>query len=421
MRKFFYFLLLSFYLPVFAQDWIRVRIHSGQVAAYYEGLNFRFNNLQRAYQPIAIPRKSRLQILRIKLPAGNEKTWAWQINLSEDALEAKKIFHQRVLLVQGQDIIEAGRLRPGLLMLAANSEGAKFDIIAVVPLEQYVAGVVASEMPSPWPLQALKAQAVAARSYAVATMKERISADYHVESTVLDQVFTHLSRDQISSAEMKRVLQAVSETEGQLLQADFGQALKSYYHSDCGGKTSTSAQVWGSGVNFGTAIDRSCPRNPKAQWMFSVAKKNLQASLEKRFGPHPNGFTKILLHREKLGEKLGERVREKSDERVSEIEVFWRDGFVDRIKANEFRAILGYSQLRSTQFSMAENQGEFVFRGSGFGHGVGMCQWGARALAMAGNSYTTILQHYYPKANLFQNPAKTRSAKNSTAETAIKL
>lgn len=370
------------------QDWVRVRIRKDKTEFYIEGNQIRFNGKKEIYQPVALPKAKWAQKTRFRIQREN---FLWRVENLTDKMAPVQFFGERFLLVEGQNIKEKIWSYPDSLVLSVqNKELFKFDIIGIVPLEQYIAGVVASEMPIRWPIEALKAQAVVARSYALATMKERELADFHLEANILDQTFSYLNREDELRGEMKNVFRAVRETEGQVLESKDNQVLKTYYHSDCGGQTRSSAQVWGFGVNSGTAIDRSCPSNPRAQWSFSISREEINKKLRLKFIGWLGDFEELLLKKEN---GVGSR-------RVEEVE-FWQKGFSSlKIRGDDFREMLGFSKIRSTNFEMEKRGNYFIFKGLGYGHGVGMCQWGTRTLALAGGSYKAILQHYYPKARL---------------------
>ncbi|MNL20947.1 Amidase enhancer precursor [compost metagenome] len=242
-------------------------------------------------------------------------------------------------------------------------------------------------MPLSWPLESLKAQAVAARSYAMAVIRERKDKAYHLESSVLDQVFRLITDD---DEKTKKAQQAVRETEGVELVAKSGQILKAFYHADCGGKTTTAKNVWNSGVNTGVASDASCPANPKAEWQLQLSKDEFNQRVQKYFRQHEpqNSVSRI------------EILKPAKNERVLRVKLAFNDGEEKAVDGNEFRKMLGFQDLRSTLFDLETKEASFVFKGRGFGHGVGLCQWGSRALGLQGKNFKQILQHYYPLAGL---------------------
>ncbi len=189
---------------------------------------------------------------------------------------------------------------------------------------------------------------------------------------------------------MQKVIRAVSETSGMVLLDKKHQVVKAYYHADCGGKTSSSQAVFGTKGLVGGAIDSSCPANPKARWNFRISRDELSKRL-KRFFHASEEFLGV--------NSLKVRVLPQ-DERIEEVVVKIEDGESRTIKAQEFRNMLGYQELRSTRFQIHQTEDEFVFSGTGFGHGVGLCQWGTRAMANQGAQSHQILSHYYPGLEL---------------------
>ena len=281
-------------------------------------------------------------------------------------------------MIQGQDLRAGARALPEKVMLVANKKNV--DLIGVLPLEEYVAGVLASEVPLSWPMETLKAQAVAIRSYTMAVMQERQSRDFHVESTVMDQVFNH--DPALSTSKNHKAVEATRATEGVVLYGPDQKVLKAFYHADCGGHTTAAKNVWKGGVDSGVAVDSSCPTRPRSHWSFKISREALIKRL------HIASISSLTL------------LRAHGESRVEAVQVAMNDGAHKVIEANQFRQMLGFKDLRSTLFDMKEEARHIVFVGRGFGHGVGLCQWGSRALGLAGEKFQDILKHYYPLARL---------------------
>lgn len=235
--------------------------------------------------------------------------------------------------------------------LILKKENEKFDIISVVEFNQYLAGVVANEMPLKWPLEALKAQAVVARSYALAKMRERKNKVFHLDANQMDQVFSLTSS--------KKAIQAVSETNNAVIKNINGEVIMAFYHADCGGETIPASQVWSAAKDMGTAKDPWCLQRKSNQWSFQVSKQEFLNKLNQQ---------------------------------------------VDKVfSTQKLREIFGFSNIRSAPLDLSYNQQQVIFKGQGFGHGVGLCQWGTYEQVKRGVSYTQVLKHYYPLANLSQN------------------
>jgi stage II sporulation protein D len=240
------------------------------------------------------------------------------------------------------------------------------------------------ELPSDWPKEAVKAQAVAARSYTLFQVLLKDNEPYHLESNVLDQVF---SLNQTSES-LKKVKVALKETEGLILLQEY-QLLKSYYHADCGGQTEEAENVWGvKEINSGTTQDAYCLRHSK-KWQYKVSKKDF--------------FKKISQSSDDLSfvERMGDLVRTASN-RVLYITLYGSSSFLQwgRVTGQEIRQIFGFDKIKSALFNIKEQGEDFIFIGRGFGHGSGLCQWGSRSLALEGRTSLEILNHYYPKAKV---------------------
>jgi stage II sporulation protein D len=354
---------------------IRVRLQSSVQSLELEGLGVQIHGRQSAYEPVSIPQTQRIKI---------ERTWmGWKVTRSDHT----EMIDTPFLALKGIALRQGGKLLPNQIFLTAQHQ-TKFDVIGILPLENYLVGVIASEMPLSWPLETLKAQAIVARSYALVTMRERAKSFYHVESSVLDQVFSHIGSENDNSPLVAKAKVAVKETAGQVLLTNKGDTLKAFYHSDCGGKTSNAKDIWGMGTSTGVAVDSFCQTQGRHDWKLELSTQALSEKLARHFKKDFGLLQMFSL------------LRPKADERVEKMELQWESGEKMKITAHEFRAVLGYDQLRSTLFEAKKNGDLFQFTGKGYGHGVGMCQWGARAMGKLGKSYEEILGHYYPQAEL---------------------
>jgi len=355
MQRIACFLVLSFLClaPALASasEAVRVRIQSGVSKVSLSGLNLRLINNPSQFRKVALPQSQQLQIARVSVSG---KTY-WQIAEGDSSNNQDIMSAEDTLMVQGENLHQEATALPNKIVLQEGADG-RIDVIGVVPLDEYVFSVLANEMPLSWPLETLKAQAVAIRSYTEAILRDRKGKSFHVESSVLDQVYKKISHQQ-NQGLLEKARNAVKATEGIVLVTKKGRTLKAFYHSDCGGKTVSASTVWSKEKDndAGVAIDAGCPLNPMAQWRYRLPKS--------KFASYVKDF-------------LGE------------------------IRSNEFRQILGFMNLRSTNFEMRDQGEEIEFVGKGFGHGVGMCQWGSRTLGLKAYSYQRILKHYYPLAQL---------------------
>lgn len=253
------------------------------------------------------------------------------------------------------------------------NENDKYDIIGIFDFNSYLAGVISKEMPLSWPLEALKAQAVIARSYALARMSERKNRIYHLDTDQMDQVFA------MTSSEKAKL--AVSLTENVILKDQNDRVLKAYYHSDCGGQTIPATQVWGGALDMGTTIDPWCRQRKSNEWSYEIPKKYFFQKL-RPVEVFSDGNEKL-------------EISGTFKDRIQSLKVIEQIFSVQKL-----RQIFGFSRLRNSPLIISETADAIQFKGKGFGHGVGLCQWGTLAQARLGRSYSQILEHYYPKAQL---------------------
>ncbi len=239
-------------------------------------------------------------------------------------------------------------------------------VVNVLPLEDYLQGVLGSEMPKSFPLEALKAQAVAARTYALNKKLEQLGQPYHLGSSVISQVYKGLAADD------PRTREAIDATRGLVL-TWLLQPIEAYFHASCGGRTESGADALGRDLPYLRSVGCPCGKLPTSHWTLKVAPKELgskSAPLQVQ-GRSPTG-------------------------RVRRVQVGPRS-----IDAVSFRERIGYMRLKSLDFEVASQARDgWVLQGRGFGHGAGLCQWGARLLAEGGKGFRAILAHYYPGTEL---------------------
>ena len=249
-------------------------------------------------------------------------------------------------------------------------------LINELNLEDYLVGLINQEISSRWPMEAVKAQAVVARTYALYQKKNRKYPTYDLESTVTSQVYSGIE----SEDELAR--QAVKETEGEAAYYN-GEMIQALYHSSCGGNTEAALEVWGKEIPYLKSIkDPHCTEAPNYFWQYKIDLNGLRDRL-RRFN---SGIGKI---------ESVSILKRSSSGRVTRISISHSKGsFV--LEGKDFREALGFENLRSTDFTVKIKGDSVYLAGSGGGHGVGMCQWGAKGMAEEGKSYIDILKWYYP-------------------------
>ncbi len=261
---------------------------------------------------------------------------------------------------------------PGVLRLY--HQGARILVVNEVPLERYVQGVVGSELPASWNIEVKKAQAVAARSYAMARAA-RQDGPYALRSTTLDQVYRPGAVDAAT-------VEAVEATRGLVLVQD-DHLVEAYYHSTCGGHTENGAYVWPDrGITDDwSVVCSTCADAPHFRWEHTLTIEELTSAL-RREQPGKGLVTALTI----LGRTPSGRVRT--------VRLSTETGAVV-LQGNDLRRIVGYTAIRSTLFDIEHVDEGLRLVGRGSGHGVGMCQWGAHGMTESGASYGEVLAYYY--------------------------
>lgn len=247
-------------------------------------------------------------------------------------------------------------------------------IINRVGLEDYLSGILAGEMSAQWELEALKAQAVASRSFAHYKILYPRSSYYDVVAGTQDQVYVG------TGIENERILKAVRETSGLRLWQN-GSPFSTHFHSRCGGKTKSAAQVWSHSKAPPASVSCEYCQTHKNHWKAEVSRQQLFNA----FGISPLSHDSFAL--------LADRDK---DGHVRSLTVRLVDNTAT-LASDRLRALLGYTRIKSAFFDVKIARDNMtVFEGNGNGHGVGMCQWGARHLAKLGKTFREILVYYYP-------------------------
>lgn len=313
--------------------------------------------------------------------------------------------------------------------LIKRAEGG-MTVINVVGLEEYLYSVVGKEMSPSWPIEALKAQAVCARTYAVTHLNKYKQYGFDLDDTQLCQVYPGVS------SESERTVRAVNETSGQTVHYN-GKTVEVFYFSCGGGSTEDSKNVWGGDLPYLKSVPDPYENPNEATrytWTTSIARTELEEKLSaKGVGVGAIQYIEII-SRAPSG-------------RVTELKIVGSEG-ERTAKLEGVRTLIGYDILYSQQFTisggltpvsisgaavqsgmsvltadgMANTGNEitvlganeqktyslnrfygdsFTFEGRGWGHAVGMSQWGAKAMADQGFSYLDIIKHYFTGVEVY--------------------
>ena len=251
--------------------------------------------------------------------------------------------------------------------------------VETVPLEAYVAAVLPAEIGGNAPAAALEAQAVAARSYALARRERHAEQGADLCDGVHCQVYEGLSR---ATAATRRAAEA---TRGLVL-VQKGRVIAAPFHAVCGGRTALPSAVWDDEEtpDLAPVEDDACLASEGARWSFFLPRAQLPP-LASRLGFPEARFLEVWAHGE--------------DGRVAALRLVAPGGRALVVRGFDARAraseIWGWSSLRSTDFEVAARPQGWVFTGRGTGHGAGLCQAGAIARARRGERRDAILAHYY--------------------------
>lgn len=341
---------------------------------------------------VSFPHKRKLSHTKVKVWAKNRSYY-----IRYGTNDIKKIALPCTLSSSGerQEFQFEGKKYGGKVVLHP-SRGGRFSVINVCPLERYVCGVVPFEvgfLTEEHHKEALKVQAIAARTYVTQKMFNRRDRSFDVYATVKDQVYGG------TEGEIPAVLNAVRETRGMVLTYK-GELAKTFYHSTCGGKTAALHDVWGGGVTYpylqsiDDVNDRGvpyCARSKHSNWREQWSSQKLTKILHKNREVFPHKKYRGTLRRVKVASRYScGRVR--SCRVVSSAGRFYYGG--DKIRFL-FRTDDG-SILKSSRFTVKKgDRGTVLVEGKGFGHGIGMCQHGAIGRAEAGWMFDEILYAYY--------------------------
>lgn len=281
--------------------------------------------------------------------------------------------------LHGSSLIVGGKPYRGIASVFSDLNGT-LSVVNTLDLDHYLYGVVPSEVPAFWPRQALEAQSIVARSYALARSGGAEHPTYDVESGEGDQVYGGLD------AENPLTSAAVDATRN-VVETYRGRIATTYYSACDGGHTATGDGLEDPEPYLVAKVDPYCALSPYMHWSVSVPTARFRMEFEKVF------YTVGDIRSIEAGP---------ADEsgRLQAVTVNGSSGALT-IAASEFRLFAGQHSVKSLRIdSIAVSGDRIAVEGWGFGHGVGMCQYGARGMALAGFSAADILSFYYKGALL---------------------
>ena len=266
------------------------------------------------------------------------------------------------------------------------------NVTQTIPIEDYVRSVVATEGSTENELEALKALAIASRTYALKNMGRHERDGYDLCST------THCQRyrptgSQSDAPVSRAVAEAVEATRGEILRDSGGNVVDSYFSASCGGATANMGTLWGGSAPpyLRGVKDDYCANEPHHSWTDVISEAHLLKALKSDRRTNVGGqLHNVTVVRRDQSDRA-ELIALEGERRVT-------------VSGWDFKIVvgraLGWNILKSSRFDIVRSGPNFVFRGKGFGHGLGLCQEGAHVMAAGGASYYQILAKYFPTTRI---------------------
>ena len=282
--------------------------------------------------------------------------------------------------------IDGKRYRDSII-IQRNKNSKTLTIINELGIENYVYGILSREVSNKWDIESLKAQAVISRTYVLTNRKRHLKDGFDCCNTVHCQVYGGVEDEKPETDK------AVDLTKCEVLTYN-GKLTNTLFHACCAGYTEDPRHVWNdfeytpeylSGVRC-----KYCKSSPHYNWSSTVKEDYLIRKLAKSgieniksiksikyLGKYDSGRTKYILIKYNNS---------------------WGESLEKQIQSSKFRMMIDPWVIKSTNFTdiYLDDNDNFIFKGHGWGHGVGMCQWGAKGMAEHGYDYNEILEHYYP-------------------------
>jgi len=256
----------------------------------------------------------------------------------------------------------------------------KTDVVEL-SLNEYISGVIGSEVPKSWSSENFKVMAILARTYVLEKYKLRKNKAYFVKDSVLDQVYKPIK----DVNAYNRILKQVIDTDNLVLVDSNENLYKVFYHSNCGGLTELPSNVWGGTDNYTSVKCLHCKNAPNSNWIFSITIDDLKQFFFKEF--KNNTFKDIKISTYTI------------NPRVKNLNIYFQNS-KNTISAQKLRELIGFNKIRSTNFIISKENNNYIFSGKGWGHGVGLCQWGMKNLIEKSFDYTKVLEFYFPAARI---------------------
>jgi stage II sporulation protein D len=403
---------------------VRVRIADGVRSVAIRGFDLKFRSVNR--EDLKMQQASALRALagRPSLSARSDRLSEWRLScpnggvvqaaqLGSGKMPLRTVYFAGPVRVESPSGFVTVKGKPYrervFIHPISTRKGWECEVVNHVDIEHYLDGLVNAEFSAAWNREAIDAQVIAARTYAYYQIKlmTRRGSHFDLDSTIKDQVYDGSTREDYRSR------MSATRTRGKVLKAHRKDEwpIKAYYHSTCGGTTELPQVVWGAkmaGFKKRVACP-NCRNSPSFIWDVPLSAKEIALEIWKgarelnaadrdKIRGWPQTWEKEL----RESKLLDLRVTSQNESgRAEVVSARFKNGdkkeYVLTMPGTLFRYWIGPSRLKSTVFQvLAAGNDQWVLRGRGFGHGVGLCQWGAKTMGESGKKAREILSFYYP-------------------------
>lgn len=306
---------------------------------------------------------------KLKIEFKNE-----EINLYGNNYAMKKFPKDGTFVIYSKSPIKVSSVKRsyrGVISFRINDK--KLDVINNIDMDNYLRGVLPKEMSPSFPLESLKAQALCSRSFAINNYNKFIKKGYNLDDTTNSQVYRGVD------VEDKRTDKAIEETKGEIVMYN-GKVAETIFGASSGGFTASAKDVWGSDIPYLVSVEDNFSTY---NWEYKLTPQNFS----------------------KLGVKNIDNIivtSKDNSNRVKEVKVLSSDG-EKTLTGNKFRSLVGNTSVKSTLFDIEKNGENILVKGKGYGHGVGMSQYGAVEMAKQGKVYRDIIGFYFPGTVIEKN------------------
>lgn len=368
MKKILLLAIFLVFLPlnIFAkEDYDKINIKVGKSLSAGESLKVKSkSNLKVVTSDEQVINNTNNKEINIKFDGKN-------INLNGKNFNLNNFPQNGAFLISSDSPIYVDKIKRnygGAISFRVNNK--KLDIVNRVDMDEYLKGVLPKEMSPSFPMESLKAQALCSRSFAINNYNKFIKNGYNLDDTTRSQVY--YGKD----VEEKTTNKAVEETIGQVIKYD-GKVAETIFCASSGGYTVASSEAWG-GNSVPYLISKEDPYSVHP-WKYELKNSDLKKL--------------------NLSDVFSVSLDYNNSNRVNNLTFSTSKGDV-KIKATDFRQKIGNTIIKSTLFDVNVIGNKVFVSGKGYGHGVGMSQYGAVEMAKKGSNYKDIIEFYFPGTNI---------------------